>query len=487
MPLLTDRNSILKNRASEFAFGVLVILIGLWVIYRSVLLSITNDEAFTFYNVATRNIRMMCGTANTHWLNSIFIFIETLFIGYKEWMIRIHSFLSYFLFAWAVYKTSRLYITNSWQLFIPLAIIILNTYLLDFFSLARGYGLSMAFEMLAFYYICIHDESVKGKFLVYLFLSLATFSCYTCIFILFSYFLYDTISNYHRGRFRRIFSKNSLISQIPFFGICIFAIPNILFIRKEGDLEEGQSNGFIADTLGVFFERSYHITSNSPILYIICFTLFVCFCLFYLKFRNHIDTRIKILFEIFFINVLLIEFVYVAFGIPYVFGRTALYIDLLCLLLIVYVLFFFSNKLPKAVSVITSLVFTICAGYFFIFCKNHRTTVEWWKSQGIEDCISDLEKMEGVNMHQKKLGLHLAQLGSYTNYYQYLYKPPLNDTVYSFRENKEGVYDSLTLKKILAQDYILMLRPYNQYFEGSEFTVLKHYEDMNADLLQVNK
>ena len=432
---------------------------------------------------------MMCGTANTHWLNSVFIFIETLLAGNKEWMIRMHSCLSYFLFAWALYKICKLYITSSWQVIIPLAAILLNTYLLDFFSLARGYGMSMAFEMLAFYLICTHDESLKGRFLIYLFLSLATFSCYTCIFLLFSYFIYDTITIYHKDGFRIIFSKNTLKTQMPFFAICIFAIPNILFIRKSGDLEEGQRNGFIADTLSIFFERSYNITSNIPVLHSICLIFFACICLFYLRFRNTIDRKIKALFVVFFINVLLIEFFYIVFKIPYVFGRTALYIDLLFLLLIVYLLLFFSNKFLKVVNVLIGISFITFAGagYFFIFCKNHRTTVEWWKSQGIEDCISDLERMEGADMHHKKLGLHLAQLGSYTNYYQYLYKSPLNDTVYSFRENKDGVYDSITLKKILAQDYIIMLRPYEQYFDKGKFTVLKYYRDMNSDLLQVNK
>jgi hypothetical protein len=142
----------LEDRFGKYLFAGLSAILCIWVIYRAFNLSITNDEAFTFYNVATHNIKMMCGTANTHWLNSFFVFIETVLIGNKEWMIRIHSILGFLVFTWAIYRVSASFISNFWHWLIPISLLLLNIYVLDFFSLARGYALSMAFELLAFWF-----------------------------------------------------------------------------------------------------------------------------------------------------------------------------------------------------------------------------------------------------------------------------------------------------------------------------------------------
>lgn len=477
----------IKKDPGFYIFWCIAISIGIWCMYRTYILSITNDEAYSFYNVSTGNWKMMCGTANTHWLNTIFIFFETKLIGNQEWMIRIHSCIAYFALAWFLYKISVRFISSYWQLLIPLAVILLNGYLLDFFSLARGYGISVMFETIALYYILISDESVKKRFLIYLFLALATFSCYTAIFILAAYFMHDSTAFFLNKIEKKISWKEYFISIIPFIGISIVAIPNILFIRTQGDLEEGQANGFIADTLGVFFERSYQTIVNENIAFYISITLFNGIVFFYFFFRNEIDKKVKKLFEIFFINVLIIEALFIFLNIPYTFGRTALYIMLLVLILLVYVFIFLTNKILKAGKIIFCFSLFVFSASHFIFFKNHLTTTEWWKTQGLENCIRDLEKTEGEKMYQKKIGMHLAQIGVYNNYYNYLHKSHLNDTVFSFCENKRGVYDFATIQKMLIQDYLIMLKPYHQIIDTSKIIVLKRYKEMNADLIKLNK
>ncbi|MCC7029000.1 MAG: hypothetical protein IT257_01755 [Chitinophagaceae bacterium] len=457
-----------------------------WVLYRSVVLSITNDEAFSFYNVATRHFKMMCGTANTHWLNSVFVLIETSFIGSKEWMIRLHSVAACLIFAYALHRLTSFFIKNSWQLLIPLSMLLMNTYLLDFFSLARGYGLSLAFEMLAFNAIARKDDSVKKNLQVYLYFAFATAACYTCIFIMFAYFLYDVSIHFKQLRFRLLTSKKFHMTLIPFYLITLIAVPNILFIKHSGDLEEGQSNGLLADTFGVFFERSYSV-SNSNISVLMAAVLFAGIVAFYLAYSAALHARIKVLFNIFFINVLLIEFAYFFLKIPYVFGRTALYIDSLFLIIIAFMILFILHKMSGRWTIVCSVLFVIAATGNLFFNKNLYTTSEWWKTQGIENVPRDLKKMEGAQMIGKKLAVHLAQLGSYTNYYQYLYPSALNDTVYSFCENKSGIYDAVTLQNLLLQDYVLMLQPYGQYIDQRNYTVLKHYKEMRSDLLKIIK
>jgi hypothetical protein len=155
--------------------------------------------------------------------------------------------------------------------------------------------------------------------------------------------------------------------------------------------------------------------------------------------------------------------------------------------ILTYAVIFLLNKFDQKWNLLCAL-FIFAAGLGnLIFNKDLRTTVEWWKTQGIEQVPDDIHQFEGEQMRSKKLGLHLAQLGSYTNYYQYLQRSSLNDTVYSFCENRYGYYDSATISQIYKQDYVLMLKPYDQYLDSSRFTVLRHYELMNSDLLKMIK
>lgn len=479
--------SLQKLTIGYYLYLLFSLAIGIWVIYRSVHLSFTNDEAFSYFNVATGNIKMMCGTANTHWLNSLFIFAETILLGNKEWMLRVHSCLSYFVFVWFVYKIFKPYISSTWQLLIPLVFFHLNIYLLDFFSIARGYGMSIGFEIIAFYLILHLPKTNKYRFYIYLFLALATFSCYTAIFILVAYFIHDLISQISDLGLKNLFSFRFCIPSLPFWGCLIFAIPNILFIRHTGDLEEGQSNGFILDSMGVFFERSYPFFENTAGLQFFCYFLLHFLASYYFFRMKSIPSKMKSLIELYFINIILIEFLYFAFEIPYVFGRTSLYLNILLLLLAIYILMDLLHKLPKYYGIGFCVLLLIGALSNFILNKNHHTTIEWYKSQEIEICISDLEKIEGNRMVGKKLGMHLAQLGSYTNYYKVLHKSSLNDTIYSFCENRSGMYDSSTLKDLLKLDYLIMLKPYDHYFYREDYELIKHYKNMNADLIRIKK
>ena len=168
--------------------GLLILILFIFAAYRSVKLDITNDEAFSFLNVDMLNTHMMYGTANTHWLNSFFMLIENTVLGHEPWQLRIHSVLSIALFAFFLLNIFREKF-SSWLLLTPVTLLLLNPYLIDYFSLARGYALSIAFETIAFYYII--QQKKENTQNIYFFSSLATLSNYTCIYFLYCFFLLE--------------------------------------------------------------------------------------------------------------------------------------------------------------------------------------------------------------------------------------------------------------------------------------------------------
>ena len=89
-----------------------------------------------------------------------------------------------------------------------------------------------------------------------------------------------------KGQLRLLFSVKNMLAISPFILTASIAIPNILFIKKQGDLGEGQRNGFISDTLSIFFQRSYgEIIQSTSGIYFALF-LFILVVSFYFIYRK---------------------------------------------------------------------------------------------------------------------------------------------------------------------------------------------------------
>ncbi len=476
---------IFKINFAYFFSLIVWVTLGVYIVWRGVCLSITNDEAFSYHNVVTHNLRMMLGTANTHWFNSICLFIETHLLGDQEWKLRMHSYISFAAFCWGLFTLTTSFCKNYWQNLIGLALMGLNIYLIDFFSLARGYGMSLAFEMIALSMIANSQQHEKFSFRVYACLACATMSNYTSIFVLAAVFLYDLIDQFSKHRFAFLREKRFYTRTSPFLLTCLIAVPNIFFVKIKGDLEEGQNNGLLQDSIGVFLERSFPGFHQPAVVYTVAGIIIFSIFLFYWYHNIGLAIGIRKIFVLFLIIVIMIEALHVLLNIPYVFGRTALFFTLIVQILVFYIVVHFLDRFSQTVQIMVVCSIVGLSLYHFIAYKNHSTTIEWWKSEGIENCLYDLKNIEGEKIKGKKMGMHLAQLGAYTNYYRLKINTGLNDTVYSFCENADGIYDSLTLATLMRQDYLLMLKPYDQYFPSEKIEVIRQYKEMNADLLKV--
>src|SRR5690606_10228180 len=96
-----------------------------------------------------------------HILNSILAKFCLLIFGQEVWAGRLPNVLSFLLYFWATYRFS-LYIFKEkwWWVLASVSFFIFNPYLLDFFSLCRGYGLSIC---LMFYSVWILISGFQEK------------------------------------------------------------------------------------------------------------------------------------------------------------------------------------------------------------------------------------------------------------------------------------------------------------------------------------
>ncbi|MBI2722355.1 MAG: hypothetical protein HYX39_09290 [Bacteroidetes bacterium] len=102
-------------------------------------------------------------TGNTHWLNSAAIKLAIILNLESLIAIRWLSILSAFVFFPIAFLWIRSIKELHLKLFI-LSFLLLNPYILDYFSIARGYALGLMFEALAIFYFFRFLKEEKKQF-----------------------------------------------------------------------------------------------------------------------------------------------------------------------------------------------------------------------------------------------------------------------------------------------------------------------------------
>lgn len=122
-----------------------------YVIIRGFSLGITHDEALTYKII--RGDEILRETANHHWLNThLSAFFSSLF-GAKEFVLRLPNILSFALFGFYLYRIAKTFLSSSATQVALLFLLCGNPFVIDFFSLCRGYGMSLAFITASLYYL----------------------------------------------------------------------------------------------------------------------------------------------------------------------------------------------------------------------------------------------------------------------------------------------------------------------------------------------
>ena len=191
-----------KQVGSEFLFLIPAIFLLGFSVYKAWHISFTIDEStsYLFYvrDSYSNIINYTRLEANNHVLNSVLMKFFCSWLPLSELTLRLPNILAHGLYLWATWKLISDF-KNIWFRLGIYLFLNLNPYLLDFFSLARGYALSWAFMVLSIYYLKIYIVSKirKSLYTVLCFVSaalgvLASFTLldfYLALLIV--YFIYD--------------------------------------------------------------------------------------------------------------------------------------------------------------------------------------------------------------------------------------------------------------------------------------------------------
>ncbi|MEJ8842423.1 hypothetical protein WG954_08510 [Lacibacter sp. H375] len=174
----------------KWSYYLLVLLTGIFFLFyistRAHKLSITHDESSTT-NVVDGSYNdimfssSMFGSANNHIVNSLLLKKSVALFGWHEWSIRLPNVLSFVIYFLAIVFLVGNLCANSWIRLAAIFFLCASHFILDYFSLARGYGIAVAFEMMSLYLLIQFFSIRKINLLLFsfLFAAIAAYANFT--------------------------------------------------------------------------------------------------------------------------------------------------------------------------------------------------------------------------------------------------------------------------------------------------------------------
>ncbi|MBE0648855.1 MAG: hypothetical protein IH596_13880 [Bacteroidales bacterium] len=264
----------MKNKSSLIVFLALSLLVWTYLWLRAIYVPLVHDEIATFHYYIQIGKFLPYSShwdANNHILNSAISALFYRIFGLSPLVIRLANLIFFPLFCLYVWKSGKFFTRPvvRWAFFISL---LMSHGLLEFFSLSRGYGISMALLMPALYYLIRMSEHYSARRLVSVilwgaFATLANLSLFNTYLLLIIYlFLFSWFSGQLPTLRKRIVST-SLITLIGIPFLVFFAMISFEF-KAKGLLYTGGGNGIWEDTVKTLFSRLFS-TDNSYLLILV--------------------------------------------------------------------------------------------------------------------------------------------------------------------------------------------------------------------------
>ncbi len=478
---------------------VVIIAVWLFVIIHAFRMDITNDEAYSFFLIKTNYYRAMPGTANTHWLNSFFMKVFNVLFGNQPGFLRLHSVLSFPFFAFGMFRLSGL-IKNRLTQIVSCSILLFNPYILDFFSLARGYAMALTFQvwLIIFLLEAVRSDSFEYKkwlrVLLFAVLMIGANLSYFYSFVgVAGFFALLILSrSYPRYSLREKQVRNI---AILFSIIGLLAIANLLFIKYYGkDLEYGGREGLIQSLISSVSEGSLYFASHTPdLLSIIAFyTSFFLLLVSVIYFtvwafkKGHFNSGLILAFPILSIFVLNIVF-HLLFNTPFLQRRTALQWLPAGTIFIFLCLDRFTSKVifNRYASAVLKMILVAMILFHFWDQANKHYCFDWREQSEASKCLHDL-----TLMHPRHPAIHTLMGGVYLGYYRIIDKNIEKLSVTGFDELKFKSCAPDEIRRILQFDYIIVssflltLDCLNR--SKISFEIIKEYVHTSDKLIKIN-
>jgi hypothetical protein len=257
---------------------ILIILAAISItVFRAATLSIVHDEGLTVNYFVPKPYSEILGLSgeisgiypNNHPLNTALIKFFTSIFGISEITVRLPALMGHLIFLVASYLVVRSLFTQQWKRIIALSFLVFHPFLIDFFSVARGYGLSLGFLMIGILFMLKAVDKPVSKNLKYselglFFSAVAAAGNLTFLYVYFALLICHFFITLRIFRCIRplLFIRGFILSLIP---ILLIYSRNFYAVYTQGQYgDTGGKGGFWINTLPSIVRATlYHrITLN---------------------------------------------------------------------------------------------------------------------------------------------------------------------------------------------------------------------------------
>lgn len=312
---------IRQQQIASKGYFCLSILLIVYVACRSAAVGFTHDESLSYTIIRGNDSQVF--TANNHWLNTALMYLFSKIFGYSEPVLRLPNVISFIVYLWFIHRIFREFCVDLKALVISAPLLLLNPFMLDFFGLARGYGLGMCFFTVSLYYFLAYftREQSPGR-LAWMVISgvccvYANYAFLTAVLALHGASLICCF-RVHREKWMQlgIFYLAEATLLVP-------AILNILFLSEKNELYAGGERHVFHDTLKSVISFSYSYGDDvAGITLVVCAVMGIALLAGMMLLRNRALDFMKILVLLLIVIPTVLHY---AIGMNYPKDRAAIY------------------------------------------------------------------------------------------------------------------------------------------------------------------
>lgn len=260
-----------RTRVVSAVLIVCGVLLFAGTIYRAANYPFTHDESTSYADYVLIDAPFLEVSANNHPLNSLFMRAGYHWFGPRPLGLRFASILAHALYLVSTWLCLQRFRSNVLRV-AGFALLDLNPYVLDFFFLARGYGLALGLQALSLYALVRSYELRRGGmgFAFHLctcmgaatlavlanftFLNFYLPLLFVCTWLALSDVRLRRFSRRHLGVAFGVLASSALFLAI--------LVPALFRLQRAGHFFAGGDQGFIADTIdsllsSVLYDASY--------------------------------------------------------------------------------------------------------------------------------------------------------------------------------------------------------------------------------------
>lgn len=218
------------------------------MVIRAIYVPIVFDESATFFHFVHRSDYWFFNSlpdANNHFLNSVLTDISYSFFGSSKLALRLPNLLALPLYLFYVLKIGNR-IENWFIRWMWILSLMFMHFFVEFFALSRGYGLSMAFLMGAFYHLMKFVGEGKYRDIVFIsaFIFLVEMSNLSALILVIAIIIYEfLIISFKKEKDGGSGKQILLIILIQIIPLA-FSSYYMFFLDNQGSLYYGDSSGF---------------------------------------------------------------------------------------------------------------------------------------------------------------------------------------------------------------------------------------------------